>query len=70
MEVDVDVVVQVKVDVVVKVDVHVNAAGDVVVDVLAGVNGKRLWSGRLGESAVLGGLAACLVDVLGRLAAG
>ena len=47
-----------------------NAAGDVVVDVLVGVNGKCLWSGRLGESAVLGGLAAGLLDVLGRLAAG
>ena len=73
VDVDVDVAVEVKVDVVVEVDVHVMVAVvvvEVVVDVLAGVKGKRLWSDRLGESAVLGGLAACLVDVLGRLAAG
>ena len=67
-EVEVDVDVEVEVDVLVEVDVHVMVAV-VVVDVLVGVNGKRLWSGCLGESAVLGGWADVL-DVLGRLAAG
>ena len=67
-EVDVDVVVEVEVDVLVEVAVVVAVdVAVVVVDVLVGVNGKRLWSGRLGESGVL---ADVLVDVLGRLAAG
>ena len=77
VEVDVDVEVEVEVDVLVEVDVMVAVVVavlvavvvvEVVVDVLDGVNGKRLWSGRLGESAVLGGWVD--VDVLGRLAAG
>ena len=75
-EVEVDVDVEVEVDVLVEVDVHVMVAVvvavvvvEVVVDVLVGVNGKRLWSGRLGESAVLGGWVD-VFDVLGRLAAG
>ena len=71
VEVEVDVAVEVEVDVLVEVAVVVAVdVPVVVVDVLVGVNSKRLWSGRLGESGVLGGFAAGLVDVLGRLAAG
>lgn len=61
-------------DVVVEVDVHVDVVVavvvDVIMDVVAGVNGSRLWSGRLCESGVFGGLAAGFWDVLCRLAAG
>ena len=66
VEVDVDVEVDVLVEVAVVVAVVVV---EVVLDVPVGVNGKRLWSDCLGESAVLGGWADVL-DVLGRLAAG